>query len=148
MLARRRYEEACPGSDESAIQPRQNADLSDERVDGLNNAGLLTSSKQGEQQATTEERLTSAKAYAQAGNFACFGGAEYPDSWRTEAPLCLVYGCNFGKMSQDACLTLGVRKQSKTVIHGIKDTTHANECWLQNSCRDLRPHGEFMLFKM
>jgi hypothetical protein len=39
MLARRRYEEACPGSGESAIQSRQNAGLSDERVNGLNNAG-------------------------------------------------------------------------------------------------------------
>jgi hypothetical protein len=39
MLARRRYKEACPGSGESTIQSRQNAGLSDERVNGLNNAG-------------------------------------------------------------------------------------------------------------
>jgi hypothetical protein len=90
----------------------------------------------------------SASAYAAAGNFACFSKAEYPESWRTEAPLCGPYGCNFGKMSQDACLALGLKKQSKTVIHGNTGTTRANECWLQNSCGDLQPHGEFTLFKM
>jgi hypothetical protein len=90
----------------------------------------------------------SVMAYAADGNFACFDKAEYPDSWRAEAPLCGPYGCNFGKMSQDACLALGVRKQSKIVIHGNTGTTRANECWLQHSCGDLRPHGEFTLFKM
>jgi hypothetical protein len=92
--------------------------------------------------------FTSAKTYSKFGNFACFSEAEYPDSWREEAPLCAPYGCNFGKMSQDACLTLGARKQSKTVIHGNSGTTRANECWLQHSCGDLRPHGEFTLFRM
>jgi hypothetical protein len=87
-------------------------------------------------------------AYMAAGNFACFDKADYPDSWRAEAPLCGSYGCNFGKMSQDACLALGARKQSKTVIHGNMGTTRANECWLQHSCGDLRPHAEFTLFKM
>jgi hypothetical protein len=51
-------------------------------------------------------------------------------------------------MSEDACLALGASKQSKTVIHGNTGTTRVNECWLQNSCGDLRPHGEFTLFKM
>jgi hypothetical protein len=89
----------------------------------------------------------SLKAYAADGSFACFDKAEYPDGWRVEAPLCGPYGCNFGKMSQAACLALGARKQSKTVIHGNMGTTRANECWLQNSCGDLRPHGEFTLFR-
>ena len=92
--------------------------------------------------------LPSANIYAKVGNFACFGGAEYPDSWRGEAPLCVSYGCNFGKMSEDACLALGTRKRSKTVIHGNTGTSRANECWLQDSCGDLRPHGEFTLFRM
>jgi TIR domain len=92
--------------------------------------------------------LTSAQAYSKVGNLACFGGAEYPNSWREEAPLCAPYGCNFGKMSQDACLTLGARKQSNTVIHGNPGATRANECWLQDSCGDLRPHNEFTLFRM
>jgi TIR domain len=92
--------------------------------------------------------LTSAMTYSNAGNFACFGGAEYPDGWRGEAPLCVQYGCNFGKMSQDECLALAARKRSKTVIHGIPGTSRANECWLQDSCGDLRPHGEFTLFRM
>jgi hypothetical protein len=90
----------------------------------------------------------SVTAYAADGNFACFDKAEYPDSWRAEAPLCGPYGCNFGKMSQDACLALGARKQSNTVIHGNMGTTRANECWLQHSCGDLRPHSEFTLFRM
>jgi hypothetical protein len=92
--------------------------------------------------------FTSTKAYSIVGNFACFGGAEYPNSWREEAPICTPYGCNFGKMSQDACLTLGAKKQSETVIHGNVGTSRANECWLQHSCGDLRPHGEFTLFRM
>jgi hypothetical protein len=89
----------------------------------------------------------SAKAYAKSGSFACFGKADYPASWRDEASLCTPYGCNFGKMSQEACLTLAVKKGSKTVIHGNTGTTRANECWLQHSCGDLRPHYEFSLFK-
>src|SRR5436189_271580 len=89
-----------------------------------------------------------AKTYAKGGNFACFSKAEYPDSWRAEASLCAPYGCNFGKMSEDACLSLGARKRSKTVIHGNTGTTRANECWLQHSCGDLRPHSEFTLFRM
>ena len=92
--------------------------------------------------------LTSAETYSKFGNFACFGEAEYPDSWRAEASLCTPYGCNFGKMSQDACLTLGAIKRSKTVIHGNTGTTRTNECWLQHSCGDLRPHSEFTLFRM
>jgi hypothetical protein len=91
---------------------------------------------------------TSAKIYSKSGNFACFGEAEYPNSWRDEAPLCTSYGCNFGKMSQDACLALGARKQSKTVIHGNPVTSRANECWLQHACGDLRLHSEFTMFKM
>jgi hypothetical protein len=88
-----------------------------------------------------------AKAYTKSGSFACFSKADYPNSWRQEASLCAPYGCNFGKMSQDACLTLGLKKGSKTVIHGNTGTTRANECWLQHSCGDLRPHYEFSLFK-
>jgi hypothetical protein len=92
--------------------------------------------------------LTSAKTYTKVGNFACFGAAEYPDRWRDQASLCVPYGCNFGKMSEDACLALGAKRGSKTVIHGTPGTTRSNECWLQNSCGDLRPHSEFTLFRM
>ena len=91
---------------------------------------------------------TSPQIYSKVGNFACFAEAEYPDSWREEAPLCAAYGCNFGKMSQDACLALAARKGSKTVIHGNKNSSRANECWLQNSCGNLQPHYEFSLFRM
>jgi hypothetical protein len=90
----------------------------------------------------------SPNAYSRIGRFACFGGADFPDSWQNEASLCTTYGCNFGKMSEDACLALGARKRSKTVIHGNKGTSRANECWLQDSCGDLRPHVEFSLFRM
>jgi hypothetical protein len=87
-------------------------------------------------------------AYAKSGSFACFSDAEYPANWREEASLCAGYGCNFGRMSQDACLALGAKKGSKTVIHGNAGSTRANECWLQHSCGDLRQHSEFTLFKM
>ncbi len=92
--------------------------------------------------------VASATAYSKIGRFACFGEADFPDSWHDEASLCTTYGCNFGKMSEDACLALGARKRSKTVIHGNKGTSRANECWLQDSCKDLRPHVEFTLFRM
>ncbi|MCX7311520.1 MAG: TIR domain-containing protein [Alphaproteobacteria bacterium] len=90
----------------------------------------------------------SAAAYTRAGNFACFDDATFPASWRQEASICAPYGCNFGKMPQDACLALGARKQSKTVIHGNAGTNRANECWLQHSCGNLQPHSEFTMFKM
>jgi hypothetical protein len=92
--------------------------------------------------------LASAKAYSRFGNFACFGEAQYPDSWREEASFCVPYGCNFGQMDRDACLALGARKGSKTVIHGNTGSTRTNECWLQLSCGDLRSHGEFTMFRM
>jgi hypothetical protein len=92
--------------------------------------------------------LVSAKSYARVGNYACFDKAEYPDAWLKEAPFCLPYGCNFGKMSRDACLALGARKQSTIVIHGNPGSSRADECWLQHTCGDLRPHGEFTQFRM
>lgn len=92
--------------------------------------------------------LPSAKSYARFGNFACFGEAQYPESWREDASFCTSYGCSFGKLSRDACLTLGARKGSKTVIHGNAGTSRADECWLQDSCGDLRSHGEFTMFRM
>ena len=89
----------------------------------------------------------SAKSYARFGNFACFAEAQYPDEWREEAS-CMPYGCNFGKLPRDTCLTLGARKGSKTVIHGNPNTSRTDECWLQHTCGDLRSHGEFTLFRM
>jgi hypothetical protein len=90
--------------------------------------------------------MTSAKMYSKVGNFACFDKADYPDTWRQEAVLCTSYGCNFGKMSVEDCLILGARKQSTMIIHGNMGTTRADECWLQHSCGDLRPHNEFTMF--
>ena len=92
--------------------------------------------------------LPSAKSYARFGNFACFAEAQYPESWREDAIFCTSYGCSFGKLSRDACLTLAARKRSKTVIHGKAGTSRADECWLQHSCGDLRSHGEFTMFRM
>jgi hypothetical protein len=90
----------------------------------------------------------SAQSYSSVGNFACFDDAQFPESWRGEASLCAPYGCNFGKMSRDTCLALGIKKQSKIVIHGNTGTTRAGECWLQQSCGNLQPHSEFTEFKM
>ncbi|HEX4410791.1 MAG TPA: toll/interleukin-1 receptor domain-containing protein [Xanthobacteraceae bacterium] len=90
--------------------------------------------------------LTS-QVYTKIGNFACFDDAIYPDRWRDEATLCTPYGCNFGKLSEEDCLALGAKKQSKTVIHGNVGTSRANECWLQHSCGNLKPHGEFTMFR-
>lgn len=92
--------------------------------------------------------LPSAKSYTRFGNFACFAEGQYPESWREDASFCTSYGCSFGKLSRDACLTLGASKGSKTVIHGNAGTSRADECWLQHSCGDLRSHGEFTMFRM
>ncbi len=84
--------------------------------------------------------------YSGNGNYACFGDATFPSSWRTEA-TCLHFGCNFGQLDRRACLVLGARKDSKTVIHGNAGGGRSNECWLQQSCGDLRSHPDFTLFR-
>jgi hypothetical protein len=91
--------------------------------------------------------LPSAQEYYASGNFACFTEAEYPASWKNDLAICTNYGCNFGKMSREACLTVGAKKQSQTVIHGNAGTNRENECWLQHSCGDLREHGGFTMFR-
>ena len=118
------------------------AELARARIEALDKVAVTSTPP-----APSSPPLT-AKAYSRVGNFACFSKAEFPESWREEAPMCVAFGCNFGKMSTEACLALGARKGSKTVIHGNPGTSRANECWLQHSCGDLRRHGEFTLFKM
>ncbi len=85
-------------------------------------------------------------SYQNRGGYACSGGADYPSAWRREAS-CFGYGCNFGKLELKSCLALGARKGTKLVIHGNPGGSRANECWLQNSCVDLHPSGEFTLFR-
>jgi hypothetical protein len=105
-----------------------------------------TASKQSEHQATAEERQTPLLTYSKFGNFWCVGGAEYPSSWREEAAICRPsWGCNFGYKSQDACLNLAAKKQSKTVIFGTTGI-YANECWLQHSCGNLQRNDGFTMF--
>lgn len=84
--------------------------------------------------------------YIPRGGYACYGGADYPPGWRKEA-RCIDYGCHFGQLSRDECLALGARKGAGEVIHGNPGGGRSNECWLQNSCADLRPHGDFTLFR-
>lgn len=84
--------------------------------------------------------------YVNRGAYACFSGAEYPASWKNEAS-CGSYGCNFGKLSLEKCLTRGAQKGAGEVIHGNTGGGRSDECWLQNSCTDLRPHSEFTLFR-
>ncbi len=79
------------------------------------------------------------------GGYACFGGATYPDAWRAEAN-CNAYGCLFGRMSRDQCLALGRARGAGEMIHGIPGRGRSNECWLQDSCADLRPHPDFTYF--
>lgn len=79
--------------------------------------------------------------------YACYGGAVYPDSWRSEAS-CGSYGCNFGRMSRERCLALGVEKGAGEVIHGNPGGGRSNECWLQDSCADLRPSPDFTYFDL
>ena len=84
--------------------------------------------------------------YTTRGGYACYGGAEYPASWGSEAS-CVDYGCKFGNRSLDSCLALGARKGAREVIHGNPGGGRSNECWLQHSCADLRPTGDFTLFR-
>jgi hypothetical protein len=88
---------------------------------------------------------TPSAGYTSRGGYACYGGADYPPGWRSEA-RCVDYGCLFGQFSRDECLALGARKGAGEVIHGNPGGGRSNECWLQNSCADLRPHGDFTLF--
>jgi TIR domain len=158
--ARRAAEQEPTRVEEKRRTAKANAELTRAEVESMSRPatqriwkvavifGLLITSSGGISYYLWRSPLASATTYAASGNFACFDKAEYPDSWRAEAPLCAPYGCNFGKMSQDACLALGARKQSKMVIHGNTGTSRTNECWLQNSCGDLQPHAEFTLFRM
>lgn len=83
--------------------------------------------------------------YRNSGGYACFGGATYPDRWRSEAS-CNAYGCNFGhKRSEQACLQLGAAKDAAEVVFGTSGS-RANECWLQTSCANKGPHGNFSYF--
>lgn len=84
--------------------------------------------------------------YSRKGAFACFGGATFPASWRSEAQ-CVDYGCQFGRLGRDSCLALGARLGAAMVIHGDQQRGRSNECWLQNSCADLRPHADFSLYQ-
>ena len=84
--------------------------------------------------------------YSDGGNFACFGGASFPESWRTQA-RCVAYGCQFDRMELDSCLALGDRMGASLVIHGNPWGGRADECWLQNSCADMRPHGDFTIYQ-
>ncbi len=84
--------------------------------------------------------------YQSTGNYACFGGATYPPAWENEAQ-CTGYGCYFGDFSRDQCLALGTHKGAREVVHGIAGGGRSNECWLQDSCADVRPHSEFVFFR-
>lgn len=84
--------------------------------------------------------------YMNTGNHACFGGARYPESWRSEAS-CGGYGCNFGrKNSVEACLRLGASKGAAEVVFGLSGRGRDNECWLQTSCANKGPHASFSYF--
>ena len=83
--------------------------------------------------------------YSNSGGFACFGSATYPVSWRSEAS-CNSFGCYFGRMnSVQECLQLGAAKGATEVVFGTSGS-RANECWLQSSCGDKRPHNNFSFF--
>lgn len=84
--------------------------------------------------------------YRSVGAYACFGGADYPQAWRNEA-TCNAYGCNFGTLNRNQCLALGASKGAREVVHGTSGGGRSNECWLQNSCADVRPHTEFVSFR-
>lgn len=84
--------------------------------------------------------------YREGGNFACYGGASFPESWRSQA-RCVGFGCQFARMDRDSCLQLGARMGAALVIHGNPWGGRADECWLQNSCADMRPNGDFTIFR-
>jgi hypothetical protein len=85
-------------------------------------------------------------SYTKIGAFACYGSADYPPAWSGEAS-CRSFGCFFGRLSLDACLTLGAQKGAREVHHGNPGGGRANECWLLNSCADRRPNGDFSVFR-
>jgi len=80
--------------------------------------------------------------YVSAGELACHGGAQYPEAWRENSD-CMPFGCYIGKMSKNQCLEQGQARGAKEIIHGRETGDRSNECWLQNSCADLRQHLGF-----
>ena len=81
-------------------------------------------------------------SYNSVGALGCFGGADYPAEWASEAD-CKPWGCGFGILSLRSCLIVATEKKALLVIHGNEGGARPNECWLQNSCADLRLHKSF-----
>jgi hypothetical protein len=53
---------------------------------------------------------------------------------------------NFGrKSSAEECLRVGAAKGAAEVVFGVSGI-RANECWLQNSAQDKRPHANFSCY--
>jgi hypothetical protein len=85
-------------------------------------------------------------SYSSVGAVACFGGADYPPDWANEA-ICGAWGCNFGALPLQSCLVVATQKGALLVIHGNEGGARSNECWLQSSCAELRPHESFTAYR-
>ncbi|PLX37205.1 MAG: hypothetical protein C0606_11950 [Hyphomicrobiales bacterium] len=96
---------------------------------------------------TADDGYTGRLRFKGIGNFACFGGATYPEAWKSEAS-CNDYGCNFGQRNTvEECLDLGASKGAAEVVYGV-NPPRVGECWLQNSCRDRGPHESFDYYRI
>lgn len=84
--------------------------------------------------------------YKLMGTLACFGTATYPDAWRDEAK-CRLQGCFFGEHDLKACLAIAEAKKASIVMHGLPQGLWPNECWLQNSCSDMREQPDFQVYR-
>ncbi|MBO6890722.1 MAG: hypothetical protein JJ866_02165 [Roseibium sp.] len=84
--------------------------------------------------------------YELMGTLACFGTATYPDAWRDEAK-CRLQGCFFGEHDLKACLAIAETKKASIVMHGLPQGLWPNECWLQNSCSDMREQPDFQVYR-
>lgn len=74
----------------------------------------------------------------------CHSGAEFPDSWKTQAD-CSEAGCYFGKKSKSECITLANNLSAKQMVWGLPGGGKKNKCWLHNACPDLQSHSDYEL---
>ncbi|MDU8928537.1 peptidoglycan-binding protein [Alisedimentitalea sp. MJ-SS2] len=89
-----------------------------------------------------EQTAQTAREFVSQGQKACYGVAEFPDDWRTIAD-CRPQGCSFGIQDRASCLALAEKHGAGMVVHGRAEGLWPNECWLQNSCSDIRGHEDF-----
>ncbi|MBQ4811820.1 serine/threonine protein kinase [Pseudoalteromonas luteoviolacea] len=82
-------------------------------------------------------------------NFACYGGATYNSEWIKEpvGAVCSSKGCYIGALAERTCRKRAKEIGATQVLWGTPKGAKKNECWIQYTCKDLRPSSAFKLIE-